>query len=80
MGARASSGHRAGRRGMAALMGELESGRRVVVRELGESPMEALEAHVALETQPPPDPAALAEDDVIVAVKASGVNWRLLAR
>ncbi|HJK92739.1 MAG TPA: NADPH:quinone oxidoreductase family protein [Polyangiaceae bacterium LLY-WYZ-15_(1-7)] len=56
-------------------MGELESGRRVVVRELGESPMEALEAHVALETQPPPDPAALAEDDVIVAVKASGVNW-----
>ncbi|MAC27090.1 MAG: NADPH:quinone oxidoreductase [Sandaracinus sp.] len=75
MGARASSGHRAGRRGMAALMGELESGRRVVVRELGESPMEALEAHVALETQPPPDPAALAEDDVIVAVKASGVNW-----
>jgi NADPH2:quinone reductase len=50
-------------------------GQRVVVRELAEDPMEALEQHVALEEMPAPDPATLAPGDVIVAVKSASVGW-----
>lgn len=48
---------------------------RVVVKEFGEDPMEALEKHVVVEPQPPPDPASLRPTDVIVAVKAAAVHW-----
>src|SRR5688500_1221142 len=50
-------------------------GHRVVVRELAEDPMEALEKHLALEEQPAPDPATLGPRDVIVAVKIASVGW-----
>ncbi|MCA9607011.1 MAG: NADPH:quinone oxidoreductase family protein [Myxococcales bacterium] len=50
-------------------------GRRVIVRELGENPMEALDRFLALEPQSPPDPATLAPDDVVIAVRAAGVGW-----
>ncbi len=51
------------------------TGRRVVVTELAETPMEALERHVQVEEQPPPDPAELDARDVVVAVRSAGVNW-----
>ncbi len=51
------------------------TGRRVVVEAFGESPMEALENHVKVVAQAAPDPADLAPDDVIVAVRSAAVGW-----
>jgi NADPH2:quinone reductase len=53
----------------------LPPGRRVVVRELGETPLEAVDRHLFLEPMPAPDPSALAPNDVIVAVKSAQVGW-----
>lgn len=50
-------------------------GHRVVVNEFGESPLEALERHLQIEEQPWPDTAALAADDVVVAIKSAAVGW-----
>jgi NADPH2:quinone reductase len=47
----------------------------VIVTELGETPMEALERFVVLEAQPPPEPSELGPHDVVVRVKSAGVNW-----
>jgi NADPH2:quinone reductase len=47
----------------------------VVVTALGETPLDALEHHVRLEDAPAPDPEALADDDVIIAVKSASVGW-----
>ncbi|MBW2457003.1 MAG: NADPH:quinone oxidoreductase family protein [Deltaproteobacteria bacterium] len=53
----------------------LEPGHRVVITELGDDPMDAIARHLVLEEQPPPDPAALAPDDVIIAVRSALVGW-----
>ena len=50
-------------------------GHRVLVRALGETPEEALRDHLVIEPQDPPDPAALAEDDVVIAVRSAQVGW-----
>lgn len=50
-------------------------GERVVVSELGERPLEAIEEHLRIEDQPPPDPAELAADDVVIAVRSAAVGW-----
>lgn len=50
-------------------------GRRVVVTELGETPLEAIEKLVAIEEQPVPDVAGLAKDDVLVEVRSASVGW-----
>jgi NADPH:quinone reductase len=47
----------------------------VVVSQLGDDPMQALEAHTELVAMPPPDPAQLGPTDVVVAVKAAAVGW-----
>jgi NADPH2:quinone reductase len=51
------------------------AGQRVVVRELGEDPVQAVEQHVAIEPMAPPDPAQLGPRDVVVAVKSAAVGW-----
>ncbi len=51
------------------------SGTRVLVAELAEDPLEAIEHHVRLEEQPAPDPAALRPTDAIVAVESASVGW-----
>ena len=56
-------------------MPDPEEGARVRVVELGERPLEAIERHLRVEPQPPPDPAALAADDVVVAVRSAAVGW-----
>jgi len=53
----------------------LKAGKRVVVTELAEAPAEAIEKHLVLEDMPPPDPAALGERDVIIAVRSAAVGW-----
>ncbi len=50
-------------------------GRRALVRELGETPLDALDQHLALEPQPRPDPATLGASDVLIEVRSAGVGW-----
>ncbi len=56
-------------------MGSLLLGRRVVVSEFGETPLDAIENHTALEAMAPPDPSELAAGDVIIAIKSASVGW-----
>ncbi|MCA9543915.1 MAG: NADPH:quinone oxidoreductase family protein [Myxococcales bacterium] len=53
----------------------LPAGHRVVVREYGETPLDALDRHMGLEPQPAPEPATLAPDEVLLRVRACAVGW-----
>ncbi len=53
----------------------LTTGHRVVVSQLAETPLEAIEQHMSLVEMPAPDPAALKPTDVIVAVRSASVGW-----
>lgn len=53
----------------------LPAGHRVVVSELGEEPLEAIERFASLVPMAAPDPAALSPRDVIVAVESASVGW-----
>jgi len=53
----------------------MKDGFRVVVSELGETPLEAIDAHASLAPQAPPDPANLRARDVIVAIRSAQVGW-----
>jgi NADPH2:quinone reductase len=54
---------------------DLPPGKRVVVTELGETPLEAVERHMRLEDQPAPDPKTRGPRDVIVAIESASVGW-----
>lgn len=56
-------------------MNELPPGRRVVVSELGEQPLDAIEHHTAMVEMPAPDPRTLDPRDVIVEIKSASINW-----
>ncbi len=56
-------------------MSYADDGLRVLVRELGETPLEAIEEHLLVERQPPPDPDELGADEVVIEVRAAGVGW-----
>ncbi len=53
----------------------LPPGQRVLVSELGEAPLDAIEHHASLVAMPAPDPATLGERDVLVAVTSASVGW-----
>ncbi|MFO0640687.1 MAG: NADPH:quinone oxidoreductase family protein [Polyangiaceae bacterium] len=53
----------------------LPVGRKVVVQELGETPPEAIEKHLAMVPMPPPSPAELSPRDVVIAVRRTQVGW-----
>ncbi len=53
----------------------LPAGHRVQVSELAETPLEAIENHLALVPQVPPDPTTLRATDVIVQVRSVSVGW-----
>lgn len=53
----------------------LPVGRKVVVQELGETPPEAIEKHLAIVPMEPPKPAELTPRDVVVAVRRAQVGW-----
>ncbi|MGM0577958.1 MAG: NADPH:quinone oxidoreductase family protein [Myxococcota bacterium] len=50
-------------------------GRRVVVQAFGETPLDAVDRHVVVEEQAPPDPSGLGPRDVVVAVRSAAVGW-----
>ncbi len=56
-------------------MNELPAGRRVVVSELGEQPLDAIVNHTALVDMPAPDPRTLDPRDVIIEIKSAAINW-----
>lgn len=53
----------------------LPTGQRVVVREYGETPLDALDHHLGIEPQPAPDPASLGPNEVLLRVRACAVGW-----
>ena len=56
-------------------MTSLPRGWKVVVSELGERPLDAVENHTSLVPMDPPDVATLAPVDVVIAVKSASVGW-----
>ncbi len=50
-------------------------GKRVIVSAFGETPIEALDAHVALENMDAPDPATLQPDEIVLTIKSAAVAW-----
>jgi NADPH2:quinone reductase len=50
-------------------------GRKVVVSELGETPLDAIEHHLTLAAMDPPDPAKLSARDVVIAIRSASVGW-----
>lgn len=53
----------------------LPAGKRVVVSEFGETPLEAIERNMSLEDMPAPDPKSLSPRDVIIAIESASVGW-----
>jgi NADPH2:quinone reductase len=51
------------------------TGQRVIIREFGETPLDAIEHHLELVEQSPPDPSTLGPRDVIVEVRSAAVGW-----
>ena len=60
---------------MSGALSALPIGQHVLVDELGEQPLDAIEHHTRLEPQPPPDIAALAPHDVVIAIRSASVGW-----
>jgi len=56
-------------------MTSLGPGSRVVVSELGETPLEAIAQHARIEPMPAIDPASLGSRDVVVAIASASVGW-----
>jgi NADPH2:quinone reductase len=53
----------------------LPAGLQVVVSELGETPVEAMERFVTVGVMEAPDVGGLAADEVLIAVKSASVGW-----
>ena len=51
------------------------SGQRVIIREFGETPLDAIANHLELVDQARPDPSELGPRDVIVEVRSAAVGW-----
>jgi NADPH:quinone reductase len=53
----------------------LNPGQRVIISELGDDPLQALERYASLEAMAPPDPAKLSAREVIVSIRSAAVGW-----
>ena len=51
------------------------NGRRAVICQYGNDPMDAIENHLVIEDQKAPDPASLKPIDCLIAVKSAAVGW-----
>jgi len=50
-------------------------GRRVVVSEYGETPLDAVDNYTSMEELPVPDPSSLRSTDVLISIRSSSVGW-----
>lgn len=53
----------------------LPPGHRVIVSELGEQPLDAIENHASLVPMDAPDTSSLTDRDVTIAIKSASVGW-----
>jgi len=53
----------------------MKPGHRVVVAELGDTPLDAIERHASLAPMDAPDTATLGPRDVVIAVESAQVGW-----
>lgn len=51
------------------------TGHHVVVSQLGDTPLQALESYASLMPQPKPDPATLGAREVLLAIRSCAVGW-----
>ena len=56
-------------------MTDLGPGQRVVVSQLAENPLEAIDRFMTLEPMPAPDPVTLKASEVLIAIKSAAVGW-----
>ena len=55
--------------------GTHSDGRRVIVAEFADNPLEGIEKHLSLVPMERPDPSKLSPNDVVIAVKSASVGW-----
>jgi NADPH2:quinone reductase len=53
----------------------LPAGRRVIISELGDDPLDALDRYASLVAMTAPDPAQLSPRDVIIEIASASVGW-----
>ncbi len=51
------------------------TGKRAVICQYGEDPMDAIDNHLVIEDQDAPDPTSLKAVDCLIAVKSAAVGW-----
>ena len=50
-------------------------GKKVLISEFAENPVEGVEQNIRIEHQPPPDPKTLSSKDVVIEVKSAALGW-----
>lgn len=60
---------------MKSVSGNWPLGKRARILEYGENPMDAIENHLVIEDQEPPDVSRLKAEDCVIAVKSASVGW-----
>jgi NADPH:quinone reductase len=53
----------------------MKPGQKVVVSQLSDAPLEAIESHMTLAPMDPPDTSKLSRRDVVIAIKSASINW-----
>ena len=54
---------------------EMKPGKKVVVAEFAENPLEAIEKYMSIQDMAPPDPLTLKGHEVIISIKSVSVGW-----
>ncbi|MBI4764338.1 MAG: NADPH:quinone oxidoreductase family protein [Deltaproteobacteria bacterium] len=54
---------------------EMKPGKKVVVAEFAENPVEAIEKYMSIQDMAPPDPVTLKGHEVIISIKSVSVGW-----
>jgi len=53
----------------------MQVGKKAIIEELGETPLDGINNYLKIVEQPRPDVSQLAETDVLVAVKSAAISW-----
>jgi len=57
------------------MAGDMKPGKKVVVSEFAEDPLQAIDAHMSLQDMARPDPATLKAGEVLIAIQSASVGW-----